>query len=103
VLAISAAKEAAEVAGALDVKLPFADPSERVDEVCRLTAKNSSSMLQDIQRGAMTEVDAINGAVIRYGRETGIPTPVNELLLSAVLEKQAGNQIDMQGLHVVAA
>ena len=42
-----------------------------------LRSANRSSMLQDIIRGAPTEIDAICGAVVRTGEEHGIPTPFN--------------------------
>lgn len=41
------------------------------------TADHRSSMLQDLERGRRTEIEAINGSIWRYGREAGIPTPVN--------------------------
>jgi len=41
------------------------------------TAHHRSSMLQDLERGRATEIEAINGCIWRYGREAGIPTPVN--------------------------
>ena len=41
-------------------------------------------MLQDILRGAPTEIDAINGAVVRAGQRLGVPTPVNAELLNSV-------------------
>jgi 2-dehydropantoate 2-reductase len=44
------------------------------------TADHRSSMLQDLERGRPTEIDAICGSIWRYGREAGIPTPVNETL-----------------------
>ena len=48
------------------------------------TAHHRSSMLQDIERGRPTEIDAINGCIWRYGREAGIPTPVNETMTRLV-------------------
>ena len=71
------ARETASVAEALGVKLPFSDPGHAVEEVARRTSDNTSSMLQDVLRGALTEVEAINGAVIRKGAEKKVPTPVN--------------------------
>ena len=41
------------------------------------TAHHRSSMLQDLERGRPTEIEAINGCIWRFGREAGIPTPVN--------------------------
>ncbi|PKO20510.1 MAG: hypothetical protein CVU38_19720 [Chloroflexi bacterium HGW-Chloroflexi-1] len=72
------AKEAAAVAVARGVVLPYPDPVARVEEVCRATAANHSSMLQDVERGRPTEIDSINGVIVAEGRRLGAPTPVNE-------------------------
>ncbi|MDH4319423.1 MAG: hypothetical protein OEV64_13605, partial [Desulfobulbaceae bacterium] len=48
------------------------------------TASNISSMLQDVRKGRPTEIDAINGAVVREGQRLSIPTPVNSELAEAV-------------------
>lgn len=82
-----AAEEVAAVAASLNITLPYPDPPATVDDVARRTATNISSMLQDLQRGAPTEVEAINGEVVRFGRETGIQTPLNHALLAMVHEK----------------
>jgi len=71
------AEEAASVASAEKVNLPFRDPAAAVEEVARRTAGNHSSMLQDIWRGAPTEIDAICGGVARTGERHHIPTPIN--------------------------
>ncbi|MEN9561988.1 MAG: hypothetical protein RIR73_232 [Chloroflexota bacterium] len=71
------AREAAEVAQAEQVSLPFANPIEAVEEVARKTAQNISSMFQDVRRGAPTEIDAICGAVTKRGEAHGIETPFN--------------------------
>jgi 2-dehydropantoate 2-reductase len=72
------AEEASAVALAEEVNLPFDDPIAVVEDVARKTAVNHSSMLQDVRRGAPTEIDAICGAVTRAGKRHHIPTPVNE-------------------------
>jgi len=51
-----------------------------VDRLVPATYDHHPSMLQDIRAGRRTEVDAMNGAVVRYGRESGIATPTNEIL-----------------------
>jgi 2-dehydropantoate 2-reductase len=80
----SAARETAAVAAALGIELPFSDAAQRVAEVAHMTAANRSSMLQDILRGAKTEIEAINGAVMRAGTAVGIPAPANTLLYQLV-------------------
>jgi 2-dehydropantoate 2-reductase len=76
--------ETAQVAKAIPVKLPFLDPVRAVEVVVQRTAENISSMLQDVLRGATTEVDAINGAVIRMGEQKGVDASVNRALCSLV-------------------
>lgn len=71
------ARETAQVAEAEHVRLPFEDPIQAAEEVARKTAKNLSSMFQDVRRGAPTEIDAICGAVTKRGEKHGIDTPYN--------------------------
>ncbi len=52
------------------------------------TAAHHASMLQDIQRGRPTEIDAMNGAVARLGEETGVATPANALITRLVHAKE---------------
>ncbi len=63
---------------------------QRVIGVARATARNRSSMGQDVDKKKRTEIDAINGAVVRFADEAGIATPVNRTLTSLlkVLEAQ---------------
>ncbi len=51
-----------------------------VHSVCRATAENRSSMLQDRIKNRTTEIDYINGAIAGMGKELGVATPVNEVL-----------------------
>jgi 2-dehydropantoate 2-reductase len=71
------AEETASVAVAEKVTLVSGDLVGMVEDVARRTASNHSSMFQDIQRGAPTEIDAICGAVARAGQRHNVPTPVN--------------------------
>lgn len=80
----AAAREAGAVAGALGVDLA-ADPVALARSVIEATADNRSSMLQDVERGGPTEVDEVNGAVVREARLLGLTAPVNERLWQAVL------------------
>jgi 2-dehydropantoate 2-reductase len=78
------ALEAAIVVEALGIKLPYADPVTAVEDVARKTATNLSSMLQDVLGGRPTEIEAISGAIVQRGEESGIATPVNRVLLQLV-------------------
>lgn len=81
----SVAEEVWRVAARHHVALPTPpELQEEVRRVCRLTAANRSSMLRDIEQGRRTEIDAINGAVARLGRERGALAPVNESLAGLV-------------------
>jgi 2-dehydropantoate 2-reductase len=95
-LMVRAAEECAVVARARGVALPYADAAVQVREVAARTAGNRSSMLQDILRGAPTECDAINGAVVREGRRLGVPTPVNHVLWQLVRAAVHYNRSDCQ-------
>jgi 2-dehydropantoate 2-reductase len=71
------AREAAQAARAEGIDLPFENPIATVEDVARKTAENTSSMLQDILRGAPTEIDAICGAVVKAAEKHKIGAPVN--------------------------
>lgn len=57
---------------------------ERVFTVARATAVNRSSMGQDVDRKKRTEIDAINGAIVRFGDEADIAVPVNRTLTQLI-------------------
>jgi 2-dehydropantoate 2-reductase len=73
------AREAARVAYTENINLPFDDPVVAVEEVARKTAANHSSMLQDVLRGAPTEIDAICGAIVKMAERHQIEVPVNRV------------------------
>jgi len=83
-VAAEAAAEAAAVAAARGVSLPFGESEGYVADVARRTAANRSSMLQDVERGRPTEIDAICGAVVAEGERLGVDTPVNRVLWDLV-------------------
>jgi 2-dehydropantoate 2-reductase len=57
---------------------PTGSEWERILDVCRLTAANTSSMLADIRAGRPTEIAAINGGIVRLAQRFGISAPMNE-------------------------
>ena len=56
----------------------------------RKHAKLKASMLQDIEKGKPTEIDAINGAVSAYGRKVGCPTPMNDRIVDIIHRIERG-------------
>ena len=83
------AREAGAVATAIGVTLPFPDAADHAESVARVTSGNRNSMLQDIESGRRTEIDAIAGAIARLGSERGVPVPANQritLLIRALEE-----------------
>ena len=56
----------------------------------RKHARLKASMLQDLEKGKLTEVDAINGAVSDYGRKVGFPTPMNDKVVKIIHRIEKG-------------
>ncbi len=79
-----AVTEAVKVTKRKRIKLIFDDPLGKVESVCEATAKNVSSMLQDVLKEKKTEIDFINGVIIRQAQSLGISTPVNQVLYELV-------------------
>lgn len=86
------AREAGAVAAALGVTLPFADPAAHAESIARVTYGNRNSMLQDVEAGRRTEIDAINSAVARIGAAHGIPTPINATVAGLIRALEQGYQ-----------
>ena len=90
-----AVDEAVSIAKALNIELPYEKPVEQVKTVCKNTFANHASMLQDILRGANTEIGVINQAIVKKGKELSIETPCNKFLSEIIeaLEATAKNRI----------
>jgi 2-dehydropantoate 2-reductase len=102
-LMVRATEECAAIAKLKGIGLPFPNPALYVREVAVRTATNRSSMLQDILRGAPTECDAINGAVVSEGKRLGAVTPVNEILRMLVRAAGGQNRSDFQKCEQLTA
>ncbi len=87
-LARMVALEAAAVARALRINLPFADPWEYVRGIAASSAGTRNSMAVDLTAHHATEVDAVNGAIVTAGARHGISTPYNEALVRLVHLKE---------------
>jgi 2-dehydropantoate 2-reductase len=92
-----AVTEAIRIAKRKRIKLIYDDPLAKVEAVCEATATNVSSMLQDVLRKRRTEIDFINGVIVRQGQELGIPTPVNSLLVNLVKTIEDSYHLTVQG------
>ena len=70
------------------IKLYQADPRKKIKDHCRIRY-NKPSMMQHMEQGRRTEIDALNGAIVREAKALGIPVPYNEALVAVVkgLEK----------------
>jgi len=84
---LKAAREVGAVAAAKGIELGE-DPGSLAVEAAESTAASRSAMQRDLDRGALTEVDALSGMVVAEGRSAGVPTPVNEYLWRRVREKE---------------
>lgn len=80
----AAVNEAVEVAKVKGIKLNIPDSVAHAKGVCVATAGNKSSMLQDVLNHRLTEINMINGAIVRAGKETGTATPVNMVLTNLI-------------------
>ncbi|MBI4707787.1 MAG: 2-dehydropantoate 2-reductase [Candidatus Omnitrophica bacterium] len=76
--------EATKIAKRKRIKLVYDDPLAKVEAVCEATSTNVSSMLQDILNKKRTEIDFINGVIVRLGQEMGIPVFTNTILVNLV-------------------
>ncbi|MCC6159651.1 MAG: ketopantoate reductase family protein [Deltaproteobacteria bacterium] len=84
-LAIAAVREVCAVSEYAGCALDADELAGVMLGVAQRTAKNRSSMLIDIERGRATEVEAIQGYVVRMGARFDVPTPVNSVLRDLVL------------------
>ncbi|HSV96232.1 MAG TPA: 2-dehydropantoate 2-reductase [Spirochaetota bacterium] len=80
--------ECAAVAASRGIAIDARELNEATRDVCRKTAANLCSMLQDLRAGRRTEIDSINGAMARFGREAGIAAPYNEALFRLVRARE---------------
>jgi 2-dehydropantoate 2-reductase len=75
--------EGVAVADALGITLD-SDPDELVDHAAEVAYEHRASMLQDVLAQRATEVDAMNGGIVTFGVQQGIPTPLNEAIAALI-------------------
>ncbi|HMK66125.1 MAG TPA: 2-dehydropantoate 2-reductase [Thermodesulfobacteriota bacterium] len=91
-----AVREGIRVGEKKGIKFIYEDMQAQVKKVCRLTAGNVSSMLQDVLKKKRTEIDFINGVIMETGRAYKIPVPVNSTLTRLIKTVEAGYDQTMQ-------
>jgi 2-dehydropantoate 2-reductase len=75
--------EGVAVADALGITLD-SDPEALVDHSAAVAYDHRASMLQDALSRRPTEIDALNGGIVRFGSEHGVPTPLNEAIVALI-------------------
>ncbi|MFX1443241.1 MAG: ketopantoate reductase family protein [Promethearchaeota archaeon] len=80
ILMAEAVKEAIKIAGLKNVNLSKSDYIGIMYEVAEKTSENINSMLQDVLKGKKTEIEFINGRIVKYAQELGVNVPINETL-----------------------
>ena len=76
-------EEGKAVAKALGITL-HGEPWELVMKGANAPGKHKASMLQDVLAKRQTEVDFMNGAIVRWGEKTGVPTPLNKAMWALI-------------------
>jgi 2-dehydropantoate 2-reductase len=71
------------VAGALGITLD-GDPDALIDHAAKVAYDHKASMLQDALAHRPTEIETLNGGIVRFGQETGVPTPLNETIAALI-------------------
>jgi len=79
--------EAATVMRAEGVPAPPRDPIDFVRAVAEATRSDRSSMLEDVRAGRRTEIDAINGAVVRLGDRHGVDVTANRVVTALIHQR----------------
>ena len=87
---LGAMRETAAVARARGIALPVGFARGRFEFAAGLSPEMTSSMQTDLERGNRLELQWLSGAVVRFGREAGIPTPLNGTVYEALLPYASG-------------
>src|SRR3546814_2820046 len=82
--------EAYAVGRAKGVNFSFDDPIAYIRAFGGSIPNGKPSLLLDLLEGRPCEIDFINGGVCRVGREVGVPTPANDLVVALVKAKEKG-------------
>jgi 2-dehydropantoate 2-reductase len=87
-------EEAVAIARAAGVRLPETDMVQAVWKLADTMSRATSSTAQDIARGNRTEIDSLNGYLVRRGAQLGVTTPANQTLHALVKLLEESSQRD---------
>jgi len=90
--------EGVAVADALGITLD-SDPEELTDYGREKAYYHPPSMLQDVMAGRHTEVDALNGGIAKYGKDLGIPCPMNEAFTAIIKGLETSWSLEIPEKH----
>lgn len=82
-------REVVDVARAKGIALDYDERWAAITGLLEKAVGGKASMLQDVEAGRQTEIEVINGAVAKAGREAGVPTPVNDAMVAMVTALQS--------------
>lgn len=89
-------EETLAIIAAKGITVPEADPLGAIKKFCKIKF-NKPSMLQHVEAGKRTEIDALNGVIVEEGKKLGVPTPFNEALTLMVRAIDARNAFQAKG------
>lgn len=88
-IAISCMKEAYEIGTRLGVNFSIGDPVQYVTEFAHRVGTAKPSMLQDHEASRLSEIDTINGAIVKLGTKLNIATPYNETICAVIRARES--------------
>ncbi len=86
----AAVEEGLGIVRAKEISLLYPDMVQAAYDLAEKNAESFNSMAQDFFKGKKTEIDSMNGAIVRPGEEVGVPTPVNRVLTDLVKAMEHG-------------
>lgn len=92
-LIIDMADETLRVLGAADGFHPYASGKDYVEQflqpvILQGASQHRSSMVQDIAAGRRTEIDFLNGAIVKLGRNLGVATPAHQAIIALIKARE---------------
>ena len=75
--------ESTKISTEIGINLPL-EPWSEIEKIIRNTSRNKCSMLQDLENGRQTEIDAINGEIVRIADSNGLDAIHNKEFIEKI-------------------